>query len=141
MEKPGSICGCSHRPALYALSAGYCRVGGSEPVAGDAAAPPAFDLENVAAAQCAGGRSLPSVADHAPPSAWPMAAQPGLLPHRQSLGRAGCKARLLFLLLHFRRIGSDLAAAGDLGAGPALPVAGCLRSTTAARLALAGIVD
>src|SRR5664279_843663 len=139
MEEPGSICGCSHCPALYTLSAGYRRLGGSEPVVGDAAAPSAFDLENVAAARRACGYSLPSVADCAHRSAWPMAAHPDLLPHRQPLGRAASEALLLVLFLYFRRIGSYLAAAGYPGAGSALPVVACLRSTIAARLARAYI--
>src|ERR1035438_1065822 len=67
-----------------------------------------------------------------------MATQPGLLPDRQPMGRAGIEARLLVLLLHLRRIGPYLAAAGYGVACSAVPVAICLRGPIAARLALAG---
>src|SRR5208337_5129846 len=139
MEKPGGVRGCFGGAALYTLSGGYRRLGRGESVTGNTAAWWAFDLENVAAAQCACGCSLPSVAGSAHQSAWPVAARPSLPPHRQSLGRAGHKTLLLVLLLHFRRIDPHLAAADYVGAGSAVPVVVGLRSTIAARLALACI--
>src|ERR1017187_3948884 len=66
-----------------------------------------------------------------------MAPQPGVLPHRQAMGRAGLKALLLVLLLGVWRIGPTLAANCHGTAGSAFPVAGCLRGTVAAELALA----
>src|ERR1035438_10120228 len=67
-----------------------------------------------------------------------MATQPGLLPDRQPMGRAGLEAVLLVLFLHLRRIDPYLAAAGYGVAGSAVPVAICLQGAIATRLAVAG---